>query len=30
MGFSRTLVVEALDANGYSFQKALNVLLDTK
>jgi len=28
MGFPRTLVVEALDANGYSFQKALNVLLD--
>ena len=27
MGFSRTLVVEALAANGYDFQKALNVLL---
>jgi epidermal growth factor receptor substrate 15 len=27
MGFSRTLAVEALDANGYDFQKALNVLL---
>ncbi|WRT63837.1 uncharacterized protein IL334_000762 [Kwoniella shivajii] len=27
MGFSRTLVVEALAANGYDFQKSLNVLL---
>ncbi|KLT43529.1 hypothetical protein CC85DRAFT_284451 [Cutaneotrichosporon oleaginosum] len=27
MGFPRSLVVEALDANGYDFQKALNVLL---
>jgi len=27
MGFSRTLVIAALDANGYDFQKALNVLL---
>ncbi|WWC85800.1 uncharacterized protein L201_000667 [Kwoniella dendrophila CBS 6074] len=27
MGFSRGLVVEALAANGYDFQKALNVLL---
>lgn len=27
MGFSRSLVVDALDANGYDFQKALNVLL---
>ncbi|KAL7418732.1 hypothetical protein Q5752_006415 [Cryptotrichosporon argae] len=30
MGFSRTLAVEALDANGYDFQKALNVLLNVK
>lgn len=28
MGFPRSLVVGALDANGYDFQKALNVLLD--
>ncbi|WVQ80854.1 hypothetical protein IAT38_002961 [Cryptococcus sp. DSM 104549] len=27
MGFSRSLAVEALAANGYDFQKALNVLL---
>ena len=27
MGFSRSLVIEALDANGYDFQRALNVLL---
>ncbi|RXK38705.1 hypothetical protein M231_04015 [Tremella mesenterica] len=27
MGFSRTLAIGALDANGYDFQKALNVLL---
>lgn len=27
MGFSRSLAIEALDANDYDFQKALNALL---
>jgi epidermal growth factor receptor substrate 15 len=27
MGFDRSLVVEALEANGYDFSKTLNVLL---
>jgi len=27
MGFPRSLVIKALDANDYDFQRALNVLL---
>ncbi|KAK4684361.1 epidermal growth factor receptor substrate 15, partial [Tremellales sp. Uapishka_1] len=30
MGFSRALVIDALDANGYDLQKTLNVLLAEK